>query len=79
MHLNLFLKPFQNNNLVKHDIYTTENVTLNADFKGLFLGIHENRGLLIWLWQNQGLFFVKKKKRGGGCSFTVGTQYQTRV
>ena len=45
MRSNLFLKPFQNNNLVKYDNYNTENSPLNADFKGLFLGIHENRGL----------------------------------
>ena len=33
----------------------------NADFKGLFLGIHEKRKLQIWGWEKQGLSFVKKK------------------
>ena len=31
--------------LVKYDTCNTENLPLNADFKGLFLSIHEKRGL----------------------------------
>ena len=38
------LETFQYNNLVKYDVCITENSPLNANFKGLFLGIHERRG-----------------------------------
>ena len=63
------LETFQNNSLVKYDTCNTENLPSNADFKGLFLSIHEKRGLYIWRWQNQGCPLSKK----GGCSFVVGT------
>ena len=45
---------------------------LSADFKGLFLGIHERGGCKFG---DQGLSLVKKGG-GGGCSFAVGTQPQ---
>ena len=43
--IQIFLKTSQNNNFVKYDTYNTENSSLLADFKGLFLGIHGKRGL----------------------------------
>ena len=35
----------KNNNLLKYDICNAEDSPLNADFKRLFLGIHEKWGL----------------------------------
>ena len=41
------LETFQNNNLVKFEIGNTENSTLDADFKRLFLGIHKKKGSIF--------------------------------
>ena len=45
VYIQIVHETFQYNNLVKYDTYSKENYPLKADFKGLFLGIHEKMGL----------------------------------
>ena len=54
------LETFQNNNVVKYDIYNIENPPLITYFKGLFLGIHENMGLFIEDSKTRGCPLSKK-------------------
>ena len=59
---------------MKYDTCNTENSPLNADFKGLFIGIMKRGGGAVNLeMAKPGAVFCQKK---GGCSFAVGTQTQ---